>query len=458
MPLTHLLYRCPRCGHDPLDGEGDEAWCESCGFRASRGGEGGRLQIIEPGGGEASVSGHRLAAALDPEAPRDEARTARVEVRRGAGQEGPVIHRQEVLGFAEELGDPEEGVLELNSRSLTLWDTERRTAPRSVWAYLDIQAVQTTSSALQISPATGGVVHFRFLDDSPRRWEELLHARIRAAFRKEGRGEVLEFQPRIVAATDRRIQPAGDGSETGRSILPETVDWEFREPLLEAVNWYGLFRALAGLLMRLGTRTRVAGTEHVPSRGPFILVSNHQSVLDPILVQVSCPRPIHTLTKSTQFGSGIFRWLLPRLNAIPTRRYRIEPQAIRVMIRRLGEGRGVGIYPEGERSWDGVIQPFRRGTIRFLLRAGVPIIPCGVAGAYDAWPRWSRSIRRRDIRITFGPALDWPTVKTRSEAEESLEWAIQDLRRALVELGAWSGADSDRKIRSAGEAHGADDL
>jgi len=401
---------------------------------------------MEPGGDEGSVFGHRLASKLDPEGLQDEDRTALVQVRRGAGREGPVIYRGEVLGFAEELGEPEEGLLELNTTALILRDPERRSTPRGVWSLLDIQAVQTTSSALQISPAAGGVVHFRFLDDSPRRWEELLHSRIRDAFRLEGRGEILEFQPRIVAAGDRRMAPDGGRGRGNRSLLPEAVDWEFREPPLEAVNWYGILRGLAGFLMRLRTRTRIRGAEHIPSRGPFILVANHQSILDPILVQVGCPRPLHTLTKSTQFSSGLFRWIMPRVNAIPTRRYRIEPQAIRVMLRRLAEGRGVGIYPEGERSWDGVIQPFRRGTIRFLLRAGVPIIPCGVSGAYDAWPRWSRGIRRRDIRITFGPPLDWPVLENRAEVEESLEWAARDLRETLVDLGAWSEAGPSRDI------------
>ena len=435
MPLKHFLYRCPRCEQDPLEGAGDRAWCRACGFAFARGGEGGRIRLTHPSGAVEEVFGHTLAAGMEPgdvEKGKGPSRKARVSVRRAAGREGPVRHAGEVVGFAEELGEPREGSLEITSRALILWDGEDEgRPPMDQWALADIRAVQTTSSALQVSPATGGVVLFRFEDDSPRRWEELLHRRLREGFRKEGRGEILEFQPRIVASGDATFH-SGAG-ESRRRYLPREneIPWSFREPRSWELSWYGFFRRLLGLLTRLATRTTVKGLENIPASGPFILVANHQSLLDPILVQVACPRPIHTLTKSTQFSGGFFRWLLPRLNAIPTRRYCIEPQAVRVMIRRLAEGRGVGIYPEGERSWDGVLQPFRRGTIRFLLRAGVPVVPCGISGAYDAWPRWSRKVRRRRVRVTFGPPLDWPTVNSRWEADARVEEAALDLKELI---------------------------
>lgn len=387
------------------------------------------------------VFGHTLVAGMDPEGAGDgmgSRRRARVTVRRGSGKEGPVRHSGEVVGFAEELGDPREGVLELTSRALNLWGEAEGVSPVDQWALADIRAVQTTSSALQISPITGGVILFRFQDDSPRRWEDLLHRRLRERFRADGRGEILEFQPRIVASGDLLFQSQAGDARRRRLPTGEEISWDYREPLAWRLSWYGFFRCLLGFLTGLATRTRVQGLENIPGAGPFILVANHQSLLDPILVQAACPRPIHTLTKSTQFGGGFFRWLLPRLNAIPTRRYCIEPQAVRVMIRRLSEGRGVGIYPEGERSWDGVLQPFRRGTIRFLLRAGVPVIPCGISGAYDAWPRWSRRIRRRRASLTFGKPMDWPTVNTRWEAEEMVEEVARELRETLEALGAWS--------------------
>jgi 1-acyl-sn-glycerol-3-phosphate acyltransferase len=109
-----------------------------------------------------------------------------------------------------------------------------------------------------------------------------------------------------------------------------------------------------------------------------------------------------------------------------------------VALRRLEEGKGVGIYPEGERSWDGALQPFRQGTVRLLLKAGVPVVPCGIDGSYDVWPRWSRRILRFPVRIRFGPPLRWPALDSRQERDAVLGEATQQLRDALEELGAWS--------------------
>jgi 1-acyl-sn-glycerol-3-phosphate acyltransferase len=184
-------------------------------------------------------------------------------------------------------------------------------------------------------------------------------------------------------------------------------------------------------------RVEVVGRENLPKAGPFILVANHQSFLDPIIVQVICRRPLHTLAKSTQFTGKFMGWVMPRVLAIPTRRYRIEPQAVRVVLRRLAEGEGVGVYPEGERSWDAQLQPFRRGTIRLLLKAGVPVIPCGVAGSYDVWPRWSEKVRRRRVRVEFGKAIHWPAMDRREERNAYLQEATEQLKETLASLSSW---------------------
>ena len=200
------------------------------------------------------------------------------------------------------------------------------------------------------------------------------------------------------------------------------------------MNWYSFFKLVGkGIILAL-TRLEVTGRENLPREGPFFLIPNHQSVLDPILVQASCPRPVHSFTKSTQFGSRIFRWLLPRLNAIPTRRYRVDPQVVRVALRTIRNGGVVGIYPEGERSWDGTLQPLRRGTVRLLLKAGVPVIPCGVVGSYDVWPRWSKKPRRARVSIRFGDPIDLGRYDKKADRELVLDEALNRIAKALRDL------------------------
>jgi 1-acyl-sn-glycerol-3-phosphate acyltransferase len=203
------------------------------------------------------------------------------------------------------------------------------------------------------------------------------------------------------------------------------------------MSWYGFVRGCFRIFVYLACRIEVHGKANLPSRGPFILVANHQSILDPIVVQVVCPRHLYTLTKSTKFAGRFFGWIMPRLKALPTRRYRIDPQVVRVALKTLARGDPVGIYPEGERSWDSGLQPLRLGTIRLLLKAGVPVVPCGVVGTYDVWPRWSRGIRRRKVRVSFGTPLRWQAMNRRTEREAALPGALEALTASLVDLSAW---------------------
>jgi len=208
------------------------------------------------------------------------------------------------------------------------------------------------------------------------------------------------------------------------------------------------FLARIGILSWI--RIEVEGLENIPAIGPCVLVPNHQSLLDPFVVQGVCPREVATMTKSTQFGSPLFRWLLGRVSAFPVRRYRVDPQAVRVLMRRLSEGKVVCVYPEGERSWDGRLQPFRRGTMRVLLRAGVPVIPVGIQGMYDVWPRWRRRPRAgRPVFVRFGSPLEFGALTTRAEREAALPEAERRIREAILTL---SGAIDADGIGESGEA------
>jgi len=204
--------------------------------------------------------------------------------------------------------------------------------------------------------------------------------------------------------------------------------------------FYGVVRHIIGFSWRLWLKVTAEGEEHLPRRGPFLLLINHQSMLDPMLIHSLAPRQIWSMTKSTQFRHPVMRWLLARLGGFPTRRYQVDPQAVRVALRYLEEGRGVGIFPEGERSWDARLQPLRRGTVRLVLKAGVPVIPVGVIGAYDAWPRWSDFhwlrpfVRRAPVTIRYGAPLEFGAHDFREEREAVLDETMETLSRVLREI------------------------
>lgn len=210
-----------------------------------------------------------------------------------------------------------------------------------------------------------------------------------------------------------------------------------REPGRDA--FYRFAQWLPRTLWSALGKLEVHGLENVPETGPALLLANHQSILDPILIQAVVPRHVFAMAKSTQFASPVMKWLMPRVKAFPVRRYQIDPQAVRVALRHLEAGDLVGIYVEGERSWDARLQEPRRGTIRLALHAGVPIVPITITGSYDVWPRWHRGLRFETVRIDFGPAFRLPTVRHRAARDAALPDAATTIMGTL-----------ERQLRGAG--------
>lgn len=211
MALKDVLFRCPVCGHGPTHGRKDHVHCPSCERHFLRGPAPARIEVKGPDG-ERTVSARELVKGVtrrvepvsgkspgagggDGGAESEAARApeARVRVRWGV-DEDIVRFRGELLGFTERLGPPSEMRLRLLRRALELWNSEER---RRRWNLLDLRAVQPSSSSLQIYTVADELVHFRFLDDSAFRWEGLLHETLRAVYREAGKGEIVEFQPRI---------------------------------------------------------------------------------------------------------------------------------------------------------------------------------------------------------------------------------------------------------------------
>jgi 1-acyl-sn-glycerol-3-phosphate acyltransferase len=179
-------------------------------------------------------------------------------------------------------------------------------------------------------------------------------------------------------------------------------------PVDPAPAFYRLAQFIARNAWRLAGGIRVEGREHVPPTGPFLLIANHQSFLDPIFMQAVLRRPVYAMAKSTQFTDPIVGWMMRRVLSFPVRRYQVDAQAVRIALRHLEHGRGVAVYIEGERTWDGRLQEPKPGTARLALRAGVPVVPCAVVGTYDIWPRWSRRPAPGTATIRFLEPLELP--------------------------------------------------
>lgn len=207
------------------------------------------------------------------------------------------------------------------------------------------------------------------------------------------------------------------------------------------MSFYRFAQRLVRTLWPLVGRLDVEGLVNVPDDGPFLLIANHQSYLDPVLIQAVVRRPVYTMAKSTEFSNPVTAPLLKSLKSFPVRRFEIDPQAVRLALRYLEAGHGVGIYIEGERSWDGRLQPPRLGTLRLILKSGAPVVPCGISGAYDIWPRWGR-MRRGSVRIRFGEPLLYPAHHLRADREGRLDDVRESIMATIAELAGVSRADA----------------
>jgi 1-acyl-sn-glycerol-3-phosphate acyltransferase len=150
---------------------------------------------------------------------------------------------------------------------------------------------------------------------------------------------------------------------------------------------------------------QIFGMENVPPTGGVLLVSNHQSYLDPVLLAVWLKRPMSYLAKSELFRNPAFAWLIRALNAFPLRQGKGDKGAIEETIRRLQQGHLLAVFPEGTRSEDGELQPIQRGVALVVRRANVPIIPVVLDGSFQAWPKGSKMFHTYPIAVMYGPAL-----------------------------------------------------
>ena len=149
------------------------------------------------------------------------------------------------------------------------------------------------------------------------------------------------------------------------------------------------------------------GIRNVPRTGGVLIVSNHQSLLDPPLLGTRLHRPMSYMAKAELFGtSRFFTWMIRSLGAFPVRQGAGDVGAIKETVSRLQEGRMLNIFPEGARTLNGEILPMQSGVALVVRRAGVPVIPTAIDGSYEAWPKGAKMFRRHPIRIVYGPPLD----------------------------------------------------
>ena len=207
-------------------------------------------------------------------------------------------------------------------------------------------------------------------------------------------------------------------------------------------HWYAFLQLLSRLSVVLFFRIRHSGQHHLPREGGALLLSNHQSYFDPVLLGVATRRPLTYLARKGLFGFGPFRWLIESLNAIPIDRDAGGREGLKQTLERLKRAEIVVVFPEGTRTPDGEVQPLKPGFAVLARRAGVPVVPAAIEGAYACWPRRQKLPGPGVIQVHFGTPLSPEELKAYdsrqlvAEVERRIRACHAEARRQRQQRGA----------------------
>ena len=218
-------------------------------------------------------------------------------------------------------------------------------------------------------------------------------------------------------------------------------------------RWWDLGKTTCFYTMTALFSLRTTGAHHVPRSGPVLALANHQSFLDPILVGLAIPRYVRFVHRQTLQKNRLLAWWMASLRAIPIDHKGFSREGLQATLDVLSAGHCVGMFPEGERTHDGMVQPFKPGIALLLKRVKAPIVPVGVAGAYAAFSRHHKVPRLAPlflppsdatIAVSVGPPIDPARFASASREEmlEELRDSVKDevakaegLRRKPVRAG-----------------------
>ncbi len=413
--IGDLLYRCPLCGAFDWLENGHCVSCKTTFRLVSR-------SLVEMGGDVQPLS-HWYGKVLSFDAPRAGdgiiMKSKQVRLSREA-QEGMYKGFAGITAYHFTRAPVDTGVLTLHDKGLTYSGaTDGIEIP-----FARLKGATIESNTMIIISADHGPLFFDFLEESGKKWEDL----IRTCLQKHHAPEkIVEFYPRIRFRSSLRQGPA-------RAVGHLTLRVPRRQ-------WYTsdksplpmVLKPVARLILKTLLKIEIVGLENIPGSGPAILLPNHTSFLDSIILGFFTSRNIWFMAKNSEYRHVFMKWFLRHASSFPVRRYTIDVLAVRNAVRVVEHGHILGIFPEGERTWDGEMLPLRIGTVRLLLALGVPVIPVGITGAYELMPRWTSSIQRVPVKYAIGKPLLLPHLpapkQTRADIESASTLLFSEIER-----------------------------
>jgi 1-acyl-sn-glycerol-3-phosphate acyltransferase len=231
---------------------------------------------------------------------------------------------------------------------------------------------------------------------------------------------------------DWRYQPSRD---LGLSPAERLRSLRRESGLAETAGHLAWWTAI-GAYLRLAHRFDVQG--RLPAEPPFVLVANHASHLDVLCLLAPLPWRIRDRVFALAAGDTFFEtstasaFAAFALNALPVWRKKFDPEHFAELRRRLtDEPCGYALFPEGTRSRDGRMGRFKRGIGMLVADTPVPVYPCRLEGAFEAWPATRRSPRPGRVRLAVGAPLRFEAETNDTEGWSRIAAALESSVRSL---------------------------
>jgi 1-acyl-sn-glycerol-3-phosphate acyltransferase len=235
--------------------------------------------------------------------------------------------------------------------------------------------------------------------------------------------EPWQFQP----ARDTGLTPA----ERFRSVQREGG-------LVESLAHHACF-SLLRIYFSVAHRLTIVGRENLPARGPFVLAANHCSHLDALALGAALAprhreRAFPIAAGDVFFQSNVtstFSAIM--LNALPMWRKNCGPHTLADLRRKLQEEEAIFIiFPEGRRSRDGSMMPFKHGLGMLVAKTNVPVVPCGLLGTFEALPPHGKVPRPVTIKLLIGKALEFASTANDRSGWSEIAASVESRVRILV--------------------------
>jgi len=193
-------------------------------------------------------------------------------------------------------------------------------------------------------------------------------------------------------------------------------------------------RALLQFFFRCFHQLEVHGLRNIPRTGPFVLISNHGSYYDPVIIRAVARRRVCFIAWKEIFSWPVVGRLARLAGAFPVDlEKRQDLDAFREALGILKTGGAVGIFPEGGREPGPFMASVKLGAVQIALRGGAPIVPVSIVGVHDIWPRRRRFPQPGKIAITFHPSISMPSRPFASWRQERafLEKLMEQVRDVI---------------------------